>query len=386
MKDYIILYRIIKLKMLLLNLLRRIIMKYVPYLYSLDGELSALKNQSFSSNIVPLINIVKDKKLKNSTKSILDELENSINSKTSNTFFVNIPMNLELTKKSLKKPISRFFKEITLNPLYYINTLKKFDKLSNVIPVIDVAISNYTNGDLKKIRSQLNSQNIAYSFDAKKSNVIIPELSNLIIENDILIYNLHTYGFYQKSIRDEIKQINKLKNINKFKTLVVKQIYTDFTFFKMPNDKITPSDSGYDCIDLDFFDDFSTFEFDYFGDYAGIRNTPIYSGGLSYPSFIALNINDFSHFGFKGIPKDPNSYSSTLLPNILKSTYWNKILTQVHKKPSYGCSQINYFNTLHVPAGKSNPINSPSTWKTLTISHYISMMDYKLKNCLINTH
>ena len=155
-------------------------MKYVPNLYSLEGELSALKNQPFSSNIVPLINIVKDKKTKVSTKSILDDIEEIINSKTSNTFLVSIPMNLELTKKRLKNPVSAFFKQIESVPSYYISILKRFDTLSNVIPVIDVNSSNYSSGNLKNIRQQLNSLNVAYMFHAKKSSNILPELSNLI--------------------------------------------------------------------------------------------------------------------------------------------------------------------------------------------------------------
>lgn len=75
-------------------------MKYIPSLYSLDAELISLKKQSFSNNIIPLVNIVKDKKSSKSSKSILDDLEDIIKSKPSNQFFINVPMNLVLSKKN----------------------------------------------------------------------------------------------------------------------------------------------------------------------------------------------------------------------------------------------------------------------------------------------
>ena len=359
-------------------------MKYIPYLYSLEGELTALQNQNYSKDIIPLVNIVKDKKSVTSSKSILDNLEKIITNKTNNMFFINIPMNLELSKKNLKNPIEAFYKQINLDPNYQISILKKFSKFPNVIPVIDVCASTYSIGDLAQIRSNLNATKVAYIFSAKKSTPIFSELSTLITSNDIFIYDLDSYDFFKKSIKNEIQQINTLKRSKKFKSIVIKQIYNDLTFFKLPNGEITSSCPGYDCIDSDFIDDFSSFNFDYFGDHCSIRNVPIYKGGQSYPSFIGLHPNKFSHFGFIGKQQDINSHSSHLLPNISSSNYWNAIITSTHKNNCYGCSQINYFLGLSVPKGKSNPINNAKTWKTISISHYISMMDYKLNNNLIS--
>lgn len=358
-------------------------MEYIPFLYTLDAELSALENQTFSQNIIPVINIIKDKKSITSSKSILDDLERIITSKSSNNFFVNIPMNLELDKKNLKKPLDKFFTQIKSDENYQISILKRFDAFDNVIPVIDVTDSSYKDGTLSKMRSQLKSKNVAYIFYAKKSENIFKDLSTLITSDDTLIYYLDTHDFYKKSIKDEIKKINKLKSEINFKTIVIKQIYNNLTFFNMPNGEIKKTDPAYDLIDYDFFNDFTVFGFDCFGDHAGIRSTPIYSGGLSYPSYIGLNTSSMSHFGFRGTEKSPTSYATVLLPNILNSDYWNKTLASSHKKYCYACSQIELFEHMHVPKDKSNPINNAATWKLLTICHYISMMDYKLKNNLI---
>ncbi len=358
-------------------------MKYIPLLYSLDGELTALKNQTYSSNISPLINIVKDKKSSKSSKSILDDLENIISSNPQNEFFINIPMNLELSKKKLKNPVAEFYKTINADSRYQISILKRFSSLSNVIPVIDIQASTYSNGDLKLIRSELSTSKVAYIFTAKKSNIIFNELSNIITSSDILIYDLDIYNLFKNSIKNEVNMINHLKKSKNFKSIVIKQIYEDLTFFKLPNGEITPNSLGYDCIDSDFISDFSSFNFDYFGDHCGIRNIPIYSGGQSYPAFIGLNPLKNSHFGFSGKKLDVNSHSTILLPNISNSDYWKKLLSSSHKNNCYGCAQINSFVNLNIPKGNSNPINNATTWKTIIISHYISTIDYKLKNSLI---
>lgn len=359
-------------------------MKYVPYLYSMDGELSALKHQNFSQKICPLINIVKDKKTQKTSKSVLDEIEKIIKLKSKNEFFVNIPMNLDLTKKKIKNPISKFYEAIESDSNYQLSILNRFSKLCNVTPVIDVNVDNYNYGNLKELKSGINGTSFAYIFYAKKSRPLLEEISTLITPNDILIYYLDTYDFYKNSIKDDLKRINDLKKDINFKSLVIKQIYNDLTFFKLPNGEITPNDIGYDCIDSDFYNDFSSFKFDYIGDHCGIRNSPIYQGGLSYPAFIAINKSTFSHFGFKGLEKDINSYVSTLLPNILKSEYWNNILSDNHKQSCHGCSQIQHFESLRIARNESNPINNATTWKEIVISHYISIIDYKIKHNLFD--
>lgn len=360
-------------------------MKYVPYLFSLQGEIDALQNQNFSTNIIPLINIVKDKKTKKSSKSILDDIEVLIKSKSSNSFFINVPMNLDLSKRELKNPIKAFYKDITLIPNYQLDILKRFEKNTNVIPTIDVnsSPSKYISGELQNIRSNLSASKVAYIIYSKKFTPLFSELSSLITKNDILIYYLDTNSLFKKSIKKEIFQINQLKSKINFKTIAIKQIFDDLTFPKLPNGEIQPGTDADDCIDSDFIDNFTSFNFDYFGDHGGIRSIPIYKGGLSYPAFIALNTSTYSHFGFKGLERDINSYSSTLLPNIINSNYWNNILNQTLKQNSYGCQEILKFSNLNIKAGDSNPINNATTWKSITLSHYLSIIDYKIKNNMI---
>lgn len=349
-------------------------MKYVPLLMSLDAEMKALENQSFSSSVIPLVQIIKDKKLEGGKANVLDDIQSIIEAKANNCFFITVPRNLNLSKKKLKKPVQRFFTEIEKNPSYHISILERFAKYPNVIPVVEVNLDRYAKGDLLELKASISkfSDKLCYRVNAKRLDIIKDELSEIISEKDYLIYDLDSFNFDKKSIKEEIRFINSLKKTHRFKSIVIKQIYQDLTFYKFPNRKITKTDEAYDCIDFDFYDDLNEYKFDYFGDWAGIRNNPIYDGGSSYPSYLTLEVNSINHHGFKGKAQDITSYESIVLPTYLSSIHWQELTNSDHKTLCFGCSYINKFRK------KTEKINDATKWKCITISHFICAMDQKL--------
>lgn len=353
-------------------------MKYVPALMSLDGELNALSHQFFSDNVMPLIRIVKDIKKEKGKASIIDDIEELIKSKPDNDFFITVPRNLNLSHKKLKKPIEAFYKNINSNMNFHRDILIRFAKYPNVIPVMEVNLDNYKSGDLADLKKALSniSSRIAYMVEAKKLAAIEAELFNLIGKKDFLIYNLEAFSFEKASITREVKKIQSYQVQKGFKSIVIKQIYSELTFPKLPNRDIRINDVAYECIDFDYYDDFKNY-FDYFGDMAGIRTNPIYSGGVSYPAYLTIEMDTFVHHGFRGTEKDPNSYGTELLVKYLKSDHWNSILSPKHKTSCNGCLIINNFNDRI-----ENP-NNPTKWKTVTISHFIDTMDYKISNSIV---
>jgi len=352
--------------------------RYIPCITGIDAELEALKNQEFSKNVVPFIQLVKGKKSKTSELSLLDDFEELIKTKSENHFIVTVPRNYNLTK-ALKAPVESFFLRIEEEIDYHSKVLNKFSKYKNVTPTIEVNIEDYEYGDLKELRSKVNSKNGTYCYrvDAKKLSPIFNELSELISSKDILIYDHDTNDLFRKSIKKEHKLINKLKEDIGFKTVAIKQIYDDLTFSKLPDGLITDDHEANDCIDLEFYEEFSELGFDYFGDWAGIRSLPIYKGGRTYPGFITIELDGFEHHAFKGTALKPDSYEKVLLKNYLGSEHWNKLLTEDHKKSCYGCIMINKFKKKEV-----NP-NHAMRWKIVMISHFIDTMDYKIENSLV---
>lgn len=352
-------------------------MKYIPLLLSFEGELKALKNQDFSSKVIPLIQIVKDKKTETGKKSVLDDIESLIKLKSENNFFITIPRNLDLSKKKLKGTVQRFFQETEKNNSY-ITILERFNKYPNVIPVLEVNVDKYIIGELKNLKEKFSQDSnvLCYKVDAKNFEHIKDELSGLISDKDYLIYDLSASNFDKKSVRNEIKEINKLKKIIKFKSVVIRQIYNELTFSKYPDRVIEDNDEAYDCIDLDYYNDYSEYDFDFYGDWAGIRNNPIYDGGSSYPTYLTTEINTFTHHGFKGKPKDITSYEKVVLPKYLSSEHWNKLINSKHKENCYGCSYIKKFKE------GTEKANDATKWKCITISHFISTMDYKINHII----
>lgn len=242
--------------------------------------------------------------------------------------------------------------------------------------MLEVNTENYVFGELEELKEELSkySNTLCYRVDVKNFKYIKDELSKLISDKDYLIYDLNSSNFDKKSVRNEIKEINELKVRIKFKSIVIKQIYDGLTFFKYPDREIKKTDEAYDCIDFDYFDEFSEYEFDFYGDWAGIRNNPIYDGGSSYPTYLTTEIDKFNHHGFKGIPNDITSYEKVVLPKYLESEHWNELLSKKHKENCYGCSYINKFKE------GTEKANDATKWKCITISHYISTMDYKINH------
>lgn len=351
-------------------------MKYVPCLISSEAELLSLQNQNLTTNIMPLIQIVKDKKRDKSELSILTDLEEIIKKNNNVNFFITIPRNYSL--KKLKKPIEKFFITVDKRPNYITEILNRFATYSNVIPVIEVNLSQYTTGDMKKLHDSISSKNgaFAYRVYSKKLDLIEDELKSLITEDDYVIYDLGNNNLYSNSIKKEKNKLNTLKKDINFTSIVVKQVYSkELTFFKFENKLIEEDDVAYDLIDFDFYEDFSS-DFDYFGDWAGIRTLPIYSGGMPYPSYLTIELDTFNHHSFRGIEKDAQSFESTLLPKYIKSSHW-KTLNNSHKNNCYGCDTINTF------IARTAKVNSASKWKSITIAHFISSMDYKIAKSII---
>lgn len=345
---------------------------------SLDGELNALKHQNYSKNVIPFIQIVKDIKKKNSKASILADIKEIIQSKPDNNFFITVPRNLNLSKKQLKNPVQTFFEEINKNDGYHLNILNQFGMYPNVIPVMEVDLEKYTPGDLLRFKNGIttSSKSFCYRIEAKHLNLIKTELYSLITKDDYLIYDLNDMEFSKNSVKNEIKELYKMKLEKGFRTIVIKQIYKELTFPKYPDGLITLNSDAFDCIDFDFYADFKTQHFDYFGDWAGIRNNPIYGGGLSYPSYLTIEMDNFNHHGFKGIEKDVNSYR-LVLNKYVNSLHWTNKLTKAHKDSCYGCEIIQNFNL-----GLDNSVNA-TKWKAITVSHFLDTMDYKIENSII---
>lgn len=350
-------------------------MKYIPITFGLEGEIEAIKSQSYGTNVAPFLQIVKDIKVAGGKASVLNELEEVVKLKSNNTFFVTIPKNYDLTKK-LKKPINAFYTKLITNPSYEFIVYNRFTKYSNVIPVIEVDFDSYTAGNIGRAKAQINttSGSYAYRVHVDKLSLIESELNSLVTSNDYIIYDLDSEFLYFKGkIRSEVIKLESIKKKKSCQLIVVKQIYENLTFTKMPNRKIISTDLAYKCIDYSFYSDFKASCFDHFGDWAGIRNVPIYEGGMPYPAYLTVEIDTFEHHGFCGIQKDNGSFKTTLLPKYSASVHWNSLLPPLYKAECFSCQYISNFIS-----GTDKP-NSAQKWKTITLAHFYKSTDYKIR-------
>ncbi|MCM1989937.1 hypothetical protein [Oceanirhabdus seepicola] len=177
-------------------------MKYVPMVFNMDEELRALKNQEFSNNIAPFIQIIKDNDSKEEKTNILDNIEQIISFKKDNTFFLSAP-------------------NINTQTHHHSNTLNRFSSYNNVIPVLEVNLDSYTFGDIKNLKNSLSYERFCFKVLAKTFSKISIEVTTLINEDDYFLYDFNNQDLFHEDIQSEITLINQIKNHKNFKTITL---------------------------------------------------------------------------------------------------------------------------------------------------------------------
>ena len=175
-------------------------MKYVPIVFNMNEELSALKNQEFSNNIAPFIQLEKDIHSKEEKTNILDEIEEIIIKKYDNTFFLAVPNIDNQTHHDLK-------------------ILNRFSSYNNVIPVLEIDPDSYIFGDIKNFKNSLLYERFCFKVRAKTFSKISIELTTLINEDDYFLYDFNNQDLFHEDIQSEITFINQIKKIKNFKTV-----------------------------------------------------------------------------------------------------------------------------------------------------------------------
>ncbi|WBW98342.1 hypothetical protein [Oceanirhabdus sp. W0125-5] len=177
-------------------------MKYIPIVFNMTEELNALKNQKFSSNIAPFIQLEKYICSKEDSTDILDEIEEIIKKKNNNTFFLTIP-NIENQNNYTSKSLNRF------------------SAYKNVIPVLEVNLDSYSYGDIKTLKNTLSYETFCFKVCAKTFSKISIEVATLINEDDYLLYDFTARDLFHKDIQSEITLINQIKRHKNFKTITL---------------------------------------------------------------------------------------------------------------------------------------------------------------------
>jgi hypothetical protein len=343
------------------------VFKYVPVMKNRQAEKEALLNQLMSENILPLIEMVIEKPRTNSTGDFATSHESFFRN-LRRPVMVDIPMYLSLSANT-KQEVTNFLSPIYNNPMLRVHYLGMLARINNV-SIIPVASYNpntpYSAGLITTQENTLRTiyPTLAFRVYTNVPAAVLTEIREVLQPEDIIILDIGESPHTQNSFTALYSEINNLRSVHPCKTVIVRSAIPQGFYNTHITDGaiITVADNSL----INFYN--GSYRFDAFGDCAGIRRAEIEDIPASSPAYITYIQANNSYVGYKGVYKQPGTFSTMVLPNYTASTFWTS-LTPQHKQACYGCTLIQ-----RMQSGSISP-NTAVKWKTITIAHYIRSID-----------
>ena len=343
--------------------------KYVPVLKNRIAEKEALQNQIVSNKVLPLIEMVIEKPRVASQGDFATSHESFFKDIKSPSILVDIPMYLHLSDKTLET-VYNFIGPIYRDPIIKVNYLNLLTKIKdkNVIPVISYSPNNYFDTIIVQQRKLLDKsfKTVAYRVFLENFNEAIEEIKLCVKPADIVILDIGEVPHTGRTLKNFYNKLHDLKKThNCFNVLIRSALPSTLKNTELIDGKYI------DAADNSLIDYYENYNFDAFGDCAGIKRTEIDDIPVSSPAYVYYYRDDNVYVGFKGEYKKISSFESLVLPKYSKSDFWKKI-SPTHKEKCYGCNMVS-----NMISGVQSS-NSATKWKTITISHYLKSIDENL--------
>lgn len=339
--------------------------KYSPILRARQQEILVLQQFDFGDQMLPLIEIIKEKDRKDNKDDgdvIYTELVNNIKA---TKVMVDLPIYLEPTVSTAEEVKKFFFSTISVltNRIQY---YKSFTELvPKFIPVISILQPYSDEADtlikqfqeLKDLFPIIGIRIYFNTFD----RALVEMKKAGIRAGDILIYDLDTVNITSPIIK---KHKGELDNAfaDCFKIVVRSAINTDIQNVKLQHEQIIGE------ADNSLKEYFNTMlHFPAFGDYAGVKKDDITSGGTISPGFIFYNPDDNLYYGFKGHTKQLSEFETTIVPAVLNAAFVKEWVTADSNliKGNAGYDRLLKINS------KAETGKNQAKFKWISMMHYL---------------
>ncbi|MBO8163907.1 MAG: hypothetical protein H0Z34_09365 [Brevibacillus sp.] len=339
-------------------------MNYVPVLRYRQEEKMALMSVRLSRKIMPLIEIVKEKPRANQKENFQDLYRLEF-SKIEIPFMVDFPMYLEI--KYTNSQTRNFLGQIYTNPAKRIEYFYQLVGNPNLIPVVSYNpdfpydLGALIKSEASNLRKKFNR--LAFRVFFNGFNEAIDEIKNLIHQKDILIFDLDTAPHNNNIFSKHYATINQLRKKFNLVTVIVRSaLNMDITNVGLVNGQpVTQADNS-------LLIKYRDYDFDAFGDFAGIKKDLLSEGGTISPGVIYYSGERNCYYGFNSKLKTLESFETVILPSILNSEVWKR-LSDEHKKNCPGCRAIE-----NIAQGKESGKHQ-GKWKRISMMHYLYSME-----------
>lgn len=344
-------------------------MKYVPVMRYRGVERSSIKEVDFPDKFMPLLEIVKEKAQGkmggNFEETYKRDFEN-----ISIPFMVDFPLYFNVTASTVPN-IRKFLRPVQLDHNLLIEYYKRLTNIDNLIPTISYdPRKSFKEEIFKKKIDELkkNFNRLAfriYNTHFKKSLEIIKKN---IKKNDILIFDIDTATYNNLALKPKYEDINKAKKENNCITVLLRSSIPE----TVTNTGLKDDEPVLE-IDNSLLNHYKDYEFDAFGDYAGIKkDTSITKGGQPSPGLKYYYWPDNCFIGFGHRYQDLEEFKNYILPNLIDSKSW-KFYNENHENNCPGCKTLKSFHD-----GTDTKYKSQAKWKGIAQKHYL----YTLKEFL----
>ncbi|MED0759007.1 hypothetical protein P4S96_17780 [Aneurinibacillus thermoaerophilus] len=261
--------------------------------------------------------------------------------------------------------IRDFLRTLKVNPAQRLTYFEQLSSNPNLIPVISYNaeapyVPNSYVSDENRLRQTFNR--LAFRiFENPDFNTVLHDINLVIRPDDILLYDIGAAPHTQPFLQAKYNLLQQTKARKGCRTVIIRSAINPNIIFNRLIDGGVVLDA-----DNSLLNAYSTYGFDAFGDFAGIRKDhSITDGGPEDPSpgFLFYCATNNYFIGYKGRTPDWNEFTNHIQPSVINSQTWRNH-GPIHHQNCPGCQRIS-----------SNPGNSAGNWKRISIQHYLHTME-----------
>lgn len=349
--------------------------KYFPVLRARQQEIDVLQKFVFGEQIVPIVEIIKEKDRKDNAESPLTIYSKLINNIQAPKVVLDLPIYLS-PKVSTSAEVRTFYLS-TISDLYNrIAFYNQFEALSDrVVPVISVLepVSSEHETLIKQFEqiSPLFPQ-VAFRIFYNNFDSAMAQIQNIDLRaDDLIIYDLDTTNITNPIVIKHKKSLDLLYK-NKFQVIVRSAINTDIQNTTLDHEEVIgqADNSLRDLFKM------TPRSFNAFGDYAGVKKDELSSGGGISPGLVFYNPDENLYYGFRGPTKNLMEFEHTIIPSVLNMGFvdeWRKTNSPyIQNNPGFD-------RLLNIINGHE-PSRSQAKYKWIAIMHYLHCIKVMINN------
>lgn len=333
-----------------------------------ESEKKSLEEVAFSNKILPLVEVVQEKRRSNMTVTCFDEIKDYL--KESNTqLLIDFPLYIKIKAKTLSG-VRSFISPLQANPIQRLSHFNKFIG-TKIIPVVSynpntpLFQTGLISNEIKALRENFNQ--IALRIFTLHAQSALTEADNLLQPGDIILVDLDDAHHSNPIFTSFYPYVQSFAKKHGCKTVLIRSALSPtITNTGLTNNKAITS------IDNSLLNDYAEYGFDAFGDFCGIKKDELTDGGMPSPGCIYYHWWSNTYIGHKGVYKQPKTFTTMVVKSLTSSSEWNDYQIKsvvAHNNSCPGCRAINLINTTG-QGGDSAP-----KWKTMICSHYLHTME-----------